>query len=194
MSKKWWIWSVVGKLPYKTKVLRRRLECFINYLPLLAFVKELCPSATQENACQSPEHTSLCCTWKTGQTLGTKLIVCQGLWFHVYFKMKKKNQKQKNPKKTTNPTKQTHNQRASIKYEAELINTPTSVCGNSSEEEFWCVNVPYLFQREWLHVPETVFSGLMLAVSLFWGGGKEIKPHCSVLSAGCKLGQWVREV
>lgn len=56
MSKKWWIWSVVGKLPYKTTVLRRRLECFKNYLPLLAFVTELCPSAIQENVCQSPEH------------------------------------------------------------------------------------------------------------------------------------------
>lgn len=54
MSKKWWIWSVVGKSPYKTEVLRRRLECFINYLPLLAFVTELYSSAAQENGCQSP--------------------------------------------------------------------------------------------------------------------------------------------
>lgn len=38
-----------------------------------------------------------------------------------------------------------------------------------------------------------LFSRVMLAVSLFLEG-KEIKPHRTVLSSGCKLGQWVREV
>lgn len=52
---------------------------------------------------------------------------------------------------------------------------------------------PLLFQREQVHVPETVFSGLMLAVSLFfWREGD--KAYCSVSSSGLKLGQWMRDV